>query len=433
MNYHDCPPSDARAEPGSLFTPIVASLGCPAPPRVLPAEIQAAAPRGPVIILSMPRRRKTKAKRRAVVNVLATRRPRRRRAPRLRRGGQMGGAAADYAHFLSCANQRPSPFPDGSELPSMPFQGRIVSKPTITDVGGSGCFSIAYNVDAFTEFAIVGTPGALVGGLTDWTSGGSPQFVTNTALNSFQEEDIDSYRVTAARLCVEYVGSAFVDSGTINCQVQAPDWTSLANADLNNAYSVDPNNCLAAQVFMGPVRDGLELIVQPLDPRSRTYRPLTFLTTGTSDGATAIGQLQLRERIKWPSVVLNCTGLSTSAVGLVQVSWVIDYELQVDAASPFCRSMPSPAVDRPLWRQGLSMAYRAAQDAGVTMVSKAAAVAAGGLSNLLTQALSGVMAFGATRLASTITRGAPATTFTAEPATRRPMPRPMSFTSLREL
>ena len=216
--------------------------------------------------------------------------------------------------FLACSGATPTPWPDGGYLPSVPYQVKNVSTlAAATTPSGSFDAASIFLPDGHATFEVQCTTFP-VEGSRDWAS-------VNIVSNGYLEQVIgqaSAYRLIGAKCCVRYIGPTLNDSGMLSVQMIAPPWVELGQAlDNGNWTGVGPptgldSNC--SVFYLGALRDGVELIVPPLDLMSRTYRAITDVNgdggfhTDYPNTADLIETLQAKQNVQWPLVVINLIG-----------------------------------------------------------------------------------------------------------------------------
>jgi len=308
------------------------------------------------------------------------------------------GLARMAAEMLSCGSNQPMQWPDGNFLPALTFQSRQRIQLAVGDASVGGRAMII-QPDDIQNNILYGT--IALGGTVAWDSAWS-----NSSDHTLIENNSTQYRTLAVRVCGKYIGSTADDQGLVYVKSGLVDPYIDAIGIPNDAY-LNATYSLLPVDYVGPIREGFELVSQPADPTSRKYRSTTYVNTGfiaDEDTRTALRQLQTADADRWPFIVVMAFGAQPSSSPL-EVEIVVDYELSPSAQTLAVQAARVSPPDNPALRSALGNAYRALEQAGSNVASRAVVTASGGLTNFLENAISGV-AGGARRFASHAAYGA---------------------------
>jgi len=263
----------------------------------------------------------------------------------------------------------------------------------ITSSGAAGGSASTYiQPDDISRFITNSASDDATTGAIVWPTspGGYPgTFMTeNTQVTDF-EDQISRYRTTAVKICGKYIGPTGSDQGLIYLKSGSLDPFELAAfGDLNNVLPTNISD-LTMLDFTCPLREGFEIVLQPLDPTSRRYRSTEYLNSTDADLETIgmVRQLQTELGDQWPWLVVSVRG-GNIATSVLELEIVVDYEFQLLPGSIASRSLKGSPPDDPAARAAVGNAYRKLVDMGANVASRAAVTAQGGMESFLSSALS---------------------------------------------
>jgi len=260
------------------------------------------------------------------------------------------------------------PYPDGSYLNAMPLRTSTIV-PLATDPNGNAAVTIT--ADDWKQFVLL--PESINPANYAVTWGGN-SFTPNVDTNGLTGSTA-AYRLLACSMCVDFIGNSLADGGSLTTQVYAPAWQQLANGEYDSALVNFPVT-KTPQFMHGPLREGAELVLAPLDPRSRTYQ---LVDPSTSTDAATL-ELQEQATDKWPVVTFMVNGALASA-NMVEIRVVCDWEIQPAVGTLASRVTRPPNGDNPAMREAIASVYKGLEARGATIASKLAVSAAGGMYN----------------------------------------------------
>lgn len=304
----------------------------------------------------------------------------------------------------------PMQFPDGTFSPSLPFQTRT-QYTFLTQAAGSGAMLLIPNA-IVQEGEYAYTSGSLFASgnypITGWQP--SPTLGTNPGFTTDVQAITARARLLSAHVCGTFTGASLADGGTVYVKHAVYDrfrgltvggaFDSLAGVGITN--TTDP----AMVDYRGPLREGFETILQPLDPTSRQYidPEFTFLSEASTDPSVvqvqeAVAQLQLDVRDTWPCLVVMVIG-GPANTGVLGIEVVLDWELQPRPSSIGVRLSRPPPKDNPTFRASIGNTYRKLAEVGGLAVSRVASNAVGGFTDWMSRALAAGGTAIMTRMAS---------------------------------